>query len=82
VFSGGNVEIVAVTPDVGEARENVALKYNGADRTVAFNPDYLVAPLKSLSPDAVSLDLMEDTSPGVIRADGTFLYVLMPLRVE
>jgi DNA polymerase III subunit beta len=82
VFSPGNVEIVAVTPDVGEARESVTLKYQGGKRTVAFNPDYLVAPLKSLSPDDVSLDLMEDTSPGVIRADGTFLYVLMPLRVE
>jgi DNA polymerase-3 subunit beta len=82
VFSQGNVDIVAVTPDVGEARESVALKYEGANRTVAFNPDYLVAPLKSLSPDDVSLDLTEDTSPGVIRTDHTFLYVLMPLRVD
>jgi DNA polymerase III subunit beta len=82
VFSPGNVEIVAVTPDVGEARESVALKYTGDRRAIAFNPDYLAAPLKYLSPDNVSLDLLEDTSPGVIRADGTFLYVLMPLRVD
>jgi DNA polymerase-3 subunit beta len=82
VFSPGNVEIVAVTPDVGEARESVALKYTGDKRAIAFNPDYLAAPLKYLSPDNVSLDLLEDTSPGVIRADGTFLYVLMPLRVD
>jgi DNA polymerase-3 subunit beta len=47
VFSPGNVEIVAITPDVGEARESVALKYQGDKRTVAFNPDYLVAPLKA-----------------------------------
>jgi DNA polymerase-3 subunit beta len=82
MFSRVNVDIVAVTPDVGEARESVTLKYEGAKRTVAFNPDYLVAPLKSLSPDDVLLDLTEDTSPGVIRTNNTFLYVLMPLRVD
>lgn len=82
VSSKGNVEIIAVTPDVGEAKESCAIAYDGPEFSVAFNSDFLVAPLKTLASDDVSLDLAEATSPGVIRTDGSFLYVLMPVLVR
>ena len=82
VFSNGTVEIIAVTPDVGEAKESCAVAYDGPAISVAFNPDFLVAPLKNLPADDVSLDLTEETSPGVIRTEDSFLYVLMPLRLS
>ncbi len=37
-------------------------------------------PLKALT-DEVFLDLIDDTSPGVIRSTINFVYVLMPIRV-
>jgi DNA polymerase III subunit beta len=68
-----------VTPDVGEAKESCAIAYDGPEFSVAFNPDYLVAPLKTLATDDVSLDLAaaEATSPGVIRTEGSLLYLLV-----
>ena len=67
-----------------EAKESCAIAYDGPEFSVAFNPDYLVAPLKTLATDDVSLDLAaaETTSPGVSRTEGSFLYVLMPLLVR
>ena len=81
-FSKDNVEVVANSPDVGEARENVAVNYKGADMTIAFNPEFLMAPLRNLVSDEVYLHLIDEISPGVVRSGSNFLYVLMPMRVN
>ena len=82
VFTKNDLEIAAVTPEVGEARESFAISYKGRDITIAFNPDFLMAPLKNLSTDEVFLDLIDEMSPGVIKIQEPFLYVLMPMRVS
>jgi len=82
VFTKGNLEIAANTPDVGEARESVAVAYKGRDLSIAFNPDFLMAPLRALPEDEVYLDLIDEMSPGVIKINSPFLYVLMPMRIS
>lgn len=70
------------TPDVGEARESIPIKYSGKEITVAFNPEYMIDPLKNLSNDEIYIELSDDLSPGVVKCDIPFLYVLMPMRVS
>ena len=68
--------------DIGEARESIAVKYSGPDMAIAFNPEYLVAPFRNLDADEIYLDLIDEVSPGVIKINTPFLYVLMPMRVS
>ena len=82
VFTKNNLEIAANTPDVGEAHESLAIPYKGKDFSIAFNPEFLMAPLKNLSVDEVYLDLIDEMSPGVIKIQGPFLYVIMPMRIS
>ena len=82
VFTKGNLEITANTPDVGEARESLAVAYKGRDFSIAFNPEFLMAPLRALPDDEVFLDLIDEMSPGVIKVQTPFLYVLMPMRIS
>lgn len=82
VFSKNNIEIAANTPDVGEARESLAVQYRGKDFSIAFNPEFLMAPLRHLPTDEVFLDLIDEMSPGVIKIQSPFLYVLMPMRIS
>lgn len=82
IFTPGQVEIVASSPDVGEARETLAINYKGADITIAFNPEFTMAPLRNLTADEVTLHLIDEISPGVLRTGVNFLYVLMPMRVN
>ena len=82
VFSKNNIEIAANTPDVGEARESLPVTYKGKDFSIAFNPDFLMAPLRNLPNDEVYLDLIDEMSPGVIKIQTPFLYVLMPMRIS
>jgi DNA polymerase-3 subunit beta len=81
-FSKNNLAITANTPDVGEARESIALNYKGRDMAIAFNPLYLMDPLKALENDEIYLELIDELSPGVVKINGPFLYVLMPMRMS
>ena len=81
-FSKNNIEITANTPEVGEARESLPVVYKGRDFSIAFNPEFLMAPLRNLVEDEVFFDLIDEMSPGVLKIQTPFLYVLMPMRVS
>lgn len=81
-FSKNNLAITANTPEVGEARESIAINYKGRDLAIAFNPAYLMDPLKALENDEVYIELIDELSPGVLKINGPFLYVLMPMRMS
>jgi DNA polymerase III subunit beta len=80
-FTKNNLAITANTPEVGEAREGIAINYKGKDIAIAFNPIYMMDPLKALDNDEVYLELIDELSPGVMKINGPFLYVLMPMRM-
>ena len=80
-FTKGKIEITSNTPEVGEAREDMAVSYKGKDISIAFNPEFLMAPLRYLSEDEVHFELIDDISPGVLKINAPFVYVLMPMRV-
>jgi len=81
-FGKNKVVVSTNTPDVGEARESIPIKYTGKEISVAFNPEYMMDPLKNLSNDEIFIELTDDLSPGVIKCDIPFVYVLMPMRVN
>ncbi|MFN0066556.1 MAG: DNA polymerase III subunit beta [Limisphaerales bacterium] len=81
-FSKNNLAITANTPEVGEARESLAINYKGPDLQIAFNPAYVMDPLRALEVEEVTLDLNDELSPGVLRTEAQFLYVIMPMRVS
>jgi DNA polymerase-3 subunit beta len=77
-----NLAITANSPDVGEARETLAINYKGKDMQIAFNPAYLIDPLNVLTEDEVFMELIDELSPGVLKINGPFLYVVMPMRLS
>jgi len=81
-FSRNNLTITANSPEVGEARETIAINYKGNDISIAFNPGYLIDPLNALTQDEVFFELIDELSPGVIKINGPFLYVVMPMRLN
>ena len=79
-FGKNEILITANTPDIGEAREALPVSYKGKEFSIAFNPEYLSDPLRNLDGDMVHFDFTDELSPGVIRYDKPFLYVIMPMR--
>jgi DNA polymerase-3 subunit beta len=81
-FGKNNLTITANSPEVGEARETIAINYKGKDLAIAFNPRYLIDPLGALTEDEVFIELIDELSPGVLKINGPFLYVVMPMRLS
>jgi len=81
-FGKNNLAITANSPEVGEARESIAINYKGKEMSIAFNPKYMIDPLNSLANDEVFIELIDELSPGVLKINGPFLYVVMPMRLS
>ncbi len=84
IMKPDGLELVAVTQDVGQAHEELDAKYEGAELTVAFNPEYLLAGIEVTPGDEITLETVDALKPALIRSlEGTeFLYLLMPVRVS
>jgi DNA polymerase-3 subunit beta len=81
-FAKNKLIVSTIAPEIGEATENVAVKYSGKEVSISFNPDFLLDALRNLTAGEVSMDLTDDLSPGVLHDDTPFIYVLMPMRVR
>ena len=81
-FSENNLTFTANSPEVGESRETMAIKYEGEETSIAFNPQFFIDPLKALEEDEVNFEFTDQLSPGVVKVKHPFLYVIMPMRTS
>lgn len=81
-LSSNLLEITASSPDFGEAHESIAISYSGPELQVAFNPQFLMDPLRALTKDEVFLELKDEVSPGVFKTLESFICVIMPVRLS
>lgn len=80
-FIPGCMRVQSSVKNMGEANEEMPIDYDGRELSIAFNADYVQAPLKAVGDSEVYLDLIDSSSPGVMRVADEFLYVLMPIHV-
>lgn len=80
-FENNLLTITVNSTDVEDATDTVTIKYDGQPISAVFNPEFMMEPLKNLTSDEVTIELNNATSPGLIKDDTTFLYVIMPLRI-
>ena len=76
------LEITAQSPDFGEAHESMAIGYSGPELQVAFNPQFIMDPLRALTKDEVFFELKDEISPGVFKTLESFICVIMPVRLS
>ncbi len=82
IFSSGKLMVTSAASDIGEACDEVPIKYTGEKIEIMFNPSYVMDPLKAIDEDEVTIHLNDGHSPAVIKCSIPFLYVLMPLRIS
>jgi DNA polymerase-3 subunit beta len=76
------LEITAQSPDFGEAHESMAIGYSGPELQVAFNPQFVMDPLRALTKDEVFFEVKDEVSPGVFKTLDSFICVIMPVRLS
>lgn len=79
----GRILLSANNPDIGEAREELEVGFDGEPLTIGFNFRYLLDVLAVLDEDEITLQLTDELAPGVIGGKGSegFRAVIMPMRI-
>jgi DNA polymerase-3 subunit beta len=80
--SNNLLEISGSSPEYGESHESIAISYEGPEIAVAFNPHFLMEPLKALDKDEIFFEFKDELSPGLFKTLESFLCVIMPLRLN
>lgn len=81
------LRVSSQNPDLGEAKEEIAVTYDGAAMQIGFNARYLMDVLQVTDTPQVRLELCDELSPGVLKpaTDGTpdarYTAVVMPMRI-
>ena len=76
------LEILGSSSEYGESHESMAIAYDGPEVQVAFNPQFLMEPLKALNKDEVYFEFKDELSPGLFKTLDNFICVIMPLRLN
>lgn len=84
-----NLEVIAVSPQIGDNHSKVKAKIEGESLEVAFNAKFLNDGLQVMATQEVLIELSGPLSPGVIKpafsktdSKNHYLYIVMPLKLE
>ena len=77
------MEISSSNPELGEAREELEVKYSGDKITTRFNARYLIDVLNVVTSEDITLLLKDEMSPAILKQSDSdnFLSVIMPMRL-
>ena len=78
-----DTSISSTTQDIGSATETLSCEVSGENAVIAFNHQYLLDGLTSVSTSRVFLETQSSLKPGIFRSDEdeNFLYLIMPVRI-
>jgi DNA polymerase-3 subunit beta len=82
VFSFGKKKVTAQASgaETGRSKVELPLDYDGKALEIKFDPRFLTDMLRVLEPDAaLTLELVDGTSPALFKCGNDYSYVVMPL---
>ena len=82
-FKPKSLIVTSSSPEMGEAKEELAVTYEGDEILLGFNANYVIDVLNVLEEPEVILEMNDSTSAARIKAgDGeNYLCIVMPLRL-
>lgn len=85
-LNSGMVRFSVTTPDLGEAQDELPIRYNGDPLEIGFNASYLLEILKFMPTDEVKLTFKAPERAATIEPEAwsdpaTYMCLVMPLRL-
>src|ERR1700755_1680115 len=85
-FNSGLLKFSVQTPDLGEANDELAVKYTGDQLDIGFNASYLLEILRYIPTDEVKMTFKAPERAATLEPEGwndpaTYLCLVMPLRL-
>lgn len=82
-FENNKAVLTSSNPDLGDAREEIDITYNGPEISIGFNSKYIIDILSAIDEDFIEFHLKDNLSPGMIEPEKhkNFVSVIMPMRL-
>ena len=82
-ISKGKIEISSNNPELGDAREEIEVDYQGQDIKIGFNAKYIQDVLNNIHEQKIDFEINDQLSPGLMRPhdDKNYTCVVMPMRI-
>lgn len=79
----GVLQLSSQSPELGDAKEEISVDYEGEELRIGFNSRYLIDAVSTIEGDKVLLELRGKQNPGVIRSSegANHTSVVMPMRI-
>lgn len=79
----GQLEVSSSNPELGDAREELDIDYQGPEMAIGFNARYLLDILQVQDDNRIRMLFKDQLSPGLLQPenDEGFLAVVMPMRL-
>ena len=80
-----STQLLAETPELGQANENLDATYKGAELKTAFNAAFMLEILRHVPGDDFAFELNTALAAGVVKPvmpEPDRLYLLMPIRLD
>ncbi len=90
-FSGVKIDVhdqrmvlTSTNPDIGEAKDEIDVSYNGDLLEVGYNVKYLIDAMEPINDTTVSFEMRSDNGPGVIRSanNSDYMCIVMPINLR
>jgi len=77
------LKLSSSNPDMGEARDEVAVTYEGESLAAGFNARYILDVLQAMGTENIVFELHDQLSPTLLKEEGDEKYrcVVMPMRI-
>lgn len=79
------MRLFSSNPEIGEARDRLAVDYKGQDLEIGFNAQYLLDFLTAVGAEKVVFEIKDENSAVLLKPENeealTSLYVLMPMKI-
>jgi len=79
------LRLFSSNPEIGEARDRLAVDYKGQDLEIGFNAQYLLDFLTAVGSEKVVFEIKDENSAVLLRPEAeeaiTNIYVLMPMKI-
>jgi len=82
-ISKNSMEIFSNNPEIGDAKEEIDVRYTGDSLKIGFNAKYLMDILNNIQDEEIDIELNDQLSPGILRPanDSSYTCVVMPMRI-
>jgi len=85
-FNSGMLKFSVTTPDLGEAQDELPIRYNGDPLEIGFNASYLLEILRYMPTDEIRLTFKAPERAATMEPEGwsdpaTYMCLVMPLRL-